>query len=148
LAKVWHTGILIFLVLGSIYLGVATPTKASALRAIGAFLIAGLVYRNMSFQKSLQIIRENMMISVAILLIMGCAKVFGEYLNMVRVPGQVTNFFMGLNLPTLVSDHLPIRPPQTCRESPPGYSAGGGSVLLCGHDLERGRYGLASLAAQ
>ena len=102
LARVWHTGILIFLVLGSIYLGVATPTEASALGAIGAFLIAGLVYGNMNFRRIVQIIRESMMISVAILLIMGCAKIFGDYLNMVRVPEQVTNFFMGLNMPNLV----------------------------------------------
>ena len=102
LARVWHTGILIFLVLGSIYLGVATPTEASALGAIGAFLIAGLVYGNMNFRRIVQIIRESMMISVAILLIMGCAKIFGDYLNMVRVPEHVTNFFMGLNVPNLV----------------------------------------------
>ena len=102
LARVWHTGILIFLVLGSIYLGVATPTEASALGAIGAFLIAGLVYGNMNFRRIVQIIRESMVISVAILLIMGCAKIFGDYLNMVRVPEQVTNFFMGLNVPNLV----------------------------------------------
>jgi tripartite ATP-independent transporter DctM subunit len=102
LAKVWHTGVLIFLVLGSIYLGVATPTEASALGAIGAFLIAGLVYRGMSFKKILQLLREGMMISVAILLIMGCAKIFGDYLNMVRVPEKMTSFFMGLHLPNLV----------------------------------------------
>ena len=101
LARVWHTGILIFLVLGSIYLGVATPTEASALGAIGAFLIAGLVYGNMNYRRVVQIIRESMMISVAILLIMGCAKIFGDYLNMVRVPEMVTNFFMGLNMPNL-----------------------------------------------
>jgi C4-dicarboxylate transporter, DctM subunit len=101
LARVWHTGILIFLVLGSIYLGVATPTEASALGAIGAFLIAGLVYGNMNYRRVVQIIRESMMISVAILLIMGCAKIFGDYLNMVRVPEQVTSFFMGLNLPNI-----------------------------------------------
>jgi C4-dicarboxylate transporter, DctM subunit len=101
LGKVWHTGILIFLVLGSIYLGVATPTEASALGAIGAFVIAGLVYGNMNFHRVAQIIRESMMISVAILLIMGCAKIFGDYLNMVRVPELVTNFFMGLNLPNI-----------------------------------------------
>jgi len=102
LARVWHTGVLIFLVLGSIYLGVATPTEASALGAIGAFLIAGLVYGNMNYRRIVQIIRESMMISVAILLIMGCAKIFGDYLNMVRVPEQVTNFFMGLHMPNLV----------------------------------------------
>jgi C4-dicarboxylate transporter DctM subunit len=101
LAKIWHTGVLIFLVLGSIYLGVATPTEASALGAIGAFLIAGFVYGNMGFKRIVQLIREGMMISVAILLIMGCAKIFGDYLNMVRVPEQVTNFFMNLNLPNL-----------------------------------------------
>jgi tripartite ATP-independent transporter DctM subunit len=101
LGRVWHTGVLIFLVLGSIYLGVATPTEASALGAIGAFLIAGLVYGNMNFRRIVQIIRESMMISVAILLIMGCAKIFGDYLNMVRVPELVTNFFMGLNLPNI-----------------------------------------------
>ena len=102
LAKIWHTGVLIFLVLGSIYLGVATPTEASALGAIGAFLIAGFVYGNMGYRRFLQLLREAMMISVAILLIMGCAKIFGDYLNMVRVPEQVTNFFMGLGLPNLV----------------------------------------------
>jgi tripartite ATP-independent transporter DctM subunit len=102
LAKIWHTGVLIFLVLGSIYLGVATPTEASALGVIGAFLIAGFVYGNMGFRRILQLLREAMMISVAILLIMGCAKIFGDYLNMARAPEQVTKFFMGLGLPNLV----------------------------------------------
>jgi tripartite ATP-independent transporter DctM subunit len=102
LRKVWHTGILIFLVLGSIYLGVATPTEASAVGAAGAFLIAGLVYGNMGFRRVIQILRESMSISVAIMLIICCAKIFGDYLNMVRVPEQLTNFFMALNLPNLV----------------------------------------------
>jgi len=101
LGRIWHTGILIFLVLGSIYLGVATPTEASALGAIGAFVIAGFVYGNMGLRRIVQLLREGMMISVAILLIMGCAKIFGDYLNMVRAPEQVTNFFMGLNLSSL-----------------------------------------------
>ncbi len=101
LGKIWHTGILIFLVLGSIYLGVATPTEASALGAIGAFLIAGFVYGNMGFKRIVQLLREGMMISVAIMLIMGCAKIFGDYLNMVRIPEQMTNFFMSLHLPNL-----------------------------------------------
>jgi tripartite ATP-independent transporter DctM subunit len=102
LGKIWHTGILIFLVLGSIYLGVATPTEASAVGAAGAFLIAGLVYGNMGFRRVIQILRESMSISVAIMLIICCAKIFGDYLNMVRVPEQLTNFFMGLNLPNIV----------------------------------------------
>jgi tripartite ATP-independent transporter DctM subunit len=93
---------LVFLVLGSIYLGVATPTEASAVGAAGAFLIAGLVYGNMNFGRVVQILRESMRISVAIMLIIGCAKIFGDYLNMVRVPENLTNFFMSLNLPNMV----------------------------------------------
>ena len=102
LGRIWHTAILIFLVLGSIYFGVATPTEASAVGAAGAFLIAGLVYRNMNFRRITQLIGESMRISVAIMLIIGCAKIFGDYLNLVRVPEQLTNFFMSLNLPNLV----------------------------------------------
>jgi tripartite ATP-independent transporter DctM subunit len=102
LKRIWHTAILIFLVLGSIYLGVATPTEASAVGAAGAFLIAGVAYRSMDFKKFVQIIREGLWISVAIMLIIGCAKIFGDYLNLVRVPEQLTNFFMSLHLPNIV----------------------------------------------
>jgi tripartite ATP-independent transporter DctM subunit len=101
LAKIWHAAVLIILVLGSIYLGVATPTEASGVGAVGAFLIAGLAYGNMNLRRIFQIIRETMRISVAIMLIIGCAKVFGDYLNLVRVPEQITQFFMSLNLPNI-----------------------------------------------
>jgi C4-dicarboxylate transporter DctM subunit len=39
------TFVLIFLVLGTIYLGVATPTEAAAFGVVGAFLLAGLTGR-------------------------------------------------------------------------------------------------------
>ncbi len=100
-AKVWHAAVLIILVLGSIYLGVATPTEASGVGAVGAFLIAGLAYGNMNLRRIFQIIQESMRISVAIMLIIGCAKIFGDYLNLVRVPEQITQFFMSLNLPNI-----------------------------------------------
>jgi tripartite ATP-independent transporter DctM subunit len=102
LARIWHAAVLIILVLGSIYLGVATPTEASGVGAVGAFLIAGLAYGNMNLRRIFQIIGESMRISVAIMLIIGCAKIFGDYLNLVRVPEQITQFFMSLNLPYLV----------------------------------------------
>lgn len=102
LRRVWPTAVLIFLVLGSIYLGVATPTEASALGAAGAFLVAGLVYRNMPLQRIVQIIRESLRISVAIMLIIGCAKIFGDYLNLVRLPEGLTNLLIALNLHPMV----------------------------------------------
>jgi len=98
LLKVWHVAVLIFLVLGSIYLGVATPTEASAVGAAGAFLVATVVYR-MTPRLLFQILLESMRISVAILIIMGSAKIFGDYLNMVRIPQELSQLMLGWNLP-------------------------------------------------
>lgn len=98
LRRVWPTGLLIVIVLGSIYLGVATPTEASALGAAGAFLVVVLVYRQLTFRRAIQIVRESLRISVAIMLIIGCAKIFGDYLNMVRLPEALTNALLGLHL--------------------------------------------------
>lgn len=101
LRTVWPTAILIFLVLGSIYLGVATPTEASALGAAGAFLVVGMVYRDLTLQRAIQIVRESLRVSVAIMLIIGCAKIFGDYLNMVRLPEALTNALLAFNLPPM-----------------------------------------------
>lgn len=102
LRKVWPTAVLIFLVLGSIYLGVATPTEASALGAAGAFVIVGVVYRDLSVRRVMQIVRESMRISAAIMLIISCAKIFGDYLNMVRLPEALTNALLAFNPPPMV----------------------------------------------
>jgi len=102
LAKVWHTGILILLVLGSIYAGIATPTEASAIGTVGAFTIAGLAYRNINLHQTLQILKESMRISVAIMVIIGCAMIFGSYLNMIRVPEMLSNFLIDLHLHRMV----------------------------------------------
>lgn len=99
LARIWHVGLLMIIVLGSLYAGVATPTEAAALGAAGAFLVAGSFYHAINFRTILQIIRECLSISVAIMIIMGCAKVFGDYLNMVRIPEQLSAYLLGLHLP-------------------------------------------------
>ncbi|MCU0592005.1 MAG: TRAP transporter large permease subunit [Desulfobacterales bacterium] len=102
LAKVWHTLILILLVLGSIYAGIATPTEASAIGTVGAFVVAAIAYRDIDLRRSFQILKESMRISVAIMVIIGCAMIFGSYLNMVRLPEMLSNFLIELNLHRMV----------------------------------------------
>ncbi len=102
LAKIWHALVLILLVLGSIYTGIATPTEASAVGVAGAFIIAGGVYRILDRKTTMAIIKDSLKISCAILMIMGAAKVFGDYLNMVRVPQALSEYLLGLNLPNSV----------------------------------------------
>ena len=102
LKNIWHAVLLILLVLGSIYSGVATPTEASAVGAAGAFIIAGVAYRILTVKVFFQILKESLRVSAAILIIMACAKIFGDFLNMVRVPQMLSQYLLGLNLPNFV----------------------------------------------
>ena len=101
LQRIWHAVILILLVLGSIYTGIATPTEASAVGAAGAFLIAGLVYRILTLKTFFEILKESLRVSAAILIIMACAKIFGDFLNIVRVPQYLTDLLLGLDIPNV-----------------------------------------------
>jgi tripartite ATP-independent transporter DctM subunit len=102
LKQIWHACVLIVLVLGAIYSGVATPTEASAVGAAGAFLIAGIAYRILTVKSTWQILKESLRVSAAILIIMGCAKIFGDFLNIVRVPQMLSEFLLGLQVPAIV----------------------------------------------
>ena len=93
---------MIILVLGSIYTGIATPTEASAVGVAGAFIIAGVVYRMLDVRSTIDILKDSLKISCAILMIMGSAKIFGDFLNMVRVPQQLSEYLLGLDLPNAV----------------------------------------------
>ncbi|WP_111412480.1 TRAP transporter large permease [Billgrantia lactosivorans] len=99
LGQIWHAALLVLAVLGSIYTGFATPSEAAGVGALGAFLIAAVVFRSLSWARLLQILGTTARISGAILLIMGCAKIFGDYLNMVRVPQLLTETLTNSGLP-------------------------------------------------
>ncbi|WP_104201944.1 TRAP transporter large permease [Billgrantia saliphila] len=100
LGQIWHAALLVLAVLGSIYTGFATPSEAAGVGALGAFFIATVVFRSLTWAKLVQILGTTARISGAILLIMGCAKIFGDYLNMVRVPQLLTETLTTSGLPT------------------------------------------------
>jgi tripartite ATP-independent transporter DctM subunit len=102
LGRIWHAILLIALVLGSIYSGVATPTEASAVGAAGSILIAAFVYRVLNWAVFSSIIKDSLRVSAAILLITACAKIFGDFLNMVRVPQMLSSYLLGLDVPSIV----------------------------------------------
>ena len=70
--------------------------------AAGAFLIAGGVYRMLDRKTTLAILKDSLRVSAAILLIMASAKIFGDFLNMVRVPQHLSEYMLGLDVPPLV----------------------------------------------
>ncbi|SDK99623.1 TRAP transporter, DctM subunit [Modicisalibacter muralis] len=99
LANIWHAALLVLAVLGSIYTGLATPSEAASIGAIGALLIATLVFRSLSWSKLFGILGSTARISGVILLIIGCAKIFGDYLNLMRVPQLLTEMLTASALP-------------------------------------------------
>ena len=99
LGGIWHAMLLVLIVLGSIYSGIATPSEAAAFGAAGAFLIAALIFRCLDWARTVAILRSSVKVSGAILLIMGTAKIFGDYLNLVRVPETVSAALTATNLP-------------------------------------------------
>ncbi|TRW95302.1 TRAP transporter large permease [Paracoccus sp. M683] len=99
LGGLWHAGLLILIVLGVIYSGVATPSEAAAFGALGALALAGLVFRSLTWAKLWGIIASSARISGAILLIMGCARIFGDYLNLIRLPDAISQALTQTDLP-------------------------------------------------
>ena len=99
LAGVWQALLLVVVVLGAIYTGIATPSEAAAFGAVGAFLIAGLIYRVLDWATISRILWGSVRVSGTILLIIGCARIFGDYLNLVRLPENLSAALTATELP-------------------------------------------------
>jgi len=98
MGDIWHALLLVIIVLGSIYLGIATPSEAAAFGAAGAFFIA-LWFGHRNLTSIGKILAESARVSGAILLIMGCAKIFGDYLNLIQVPQTFAASLVDSGLP-------------------------------------------------
>ena len=91
----WPIVVLIFLVLGTIYLGVATPTESASLGALGAVIFCAL-YRRLTwetFKKSA--VGAIKITSWALLIVIG-AQVLSRGLSFLRVPAQLANWVASL----------------------------------------------------
>jgi TRAP-type mannitol/chloroaromatic compound transport system permease large subunit len=99
---------LIFLVLGTIFLGIATPTEGGAMGAAGAVLIA-LAKRRLTFELTRQAVDSTAKLSAFVLFILIGARVFSltfygvnghlwvEHL-LVSLPGGATGFLIVVNI--------------------------------------------------
>lgn len=98
---IWSVIVLIFLVIGTIYLGVATPTEAAAIGAAGAFLIA-MAYRELSFRGFFEILRSTAVTSGMILLILAAALLFGYIMTRLMMPQKLVALISASSQPEWV----------------------------------------------
>ncbi|MFH1911007.1 MAG: TRAP transporter large permease subunit [Pseudomonadota bacterium] len=90
--KVWPGLLLIFTVLGTIYLGVATPTQAAAIGFLASLFIAHFVYRSLNRRTFVNVARSTMLTTGMILIIFVSAMFFGYVLTLLKLPDHIMEF--------------------------------------------------------
>jgi tripartite ATP-independent transporter DctM subunit len=103
LLRVWPALVLIIAVLGSIYLGLATPTQSAAIGFLVSMILARFVYKKMDWTIFRNIVRSSMLTSGMILLIFICAMFFGYVLTFLRVPQYIMEFIASSGWPNWLS---------------------------------------------
>jgi C4-dicarboxylate transporter, DctM subunit len=93
--------ILFVLVTGSIYFGVASPTEAAALGAVGA-LVVGMAWGELDLAGIRAALRETLGATAMILLIILSAHLFGYVLALSRVTGGLVDAISAIPAPPVV----------------------------------------------
>ncbi|MDT8325916.1 MAG: TRAP transporter large permease [Roseovarius sp.] len=81
---------LAMLIIGGIYSGAFTPTEAAAIGFTAALFVTVVVLRSLSWKGFREAVFESMITTVAILLIVAGAKVFGKAITLYRIPQDIS----------------------------------------------------------
>ncbi|MGE0314339.1 MAG: TRAP transporter large permease [Lautropia sp.] len=90
------------IIFGGILGGVFSPTEAAAVAVAYAFVVAALLYREISLAAMYRILVQTATISGAIGLVLGAAAAFATLLALDGIPGQVADWVIGLSRNPLV----------------------------------------------
>jgi tripartite ATP-independent transporter DctM subunit len=101
LAKIWPFLLVMVFVLGTIYLGVATPTEAAAIGGTSAVVIA-MAYRILTLKLLLDSAIATLRTTCMLLLIFICAKILVMSLGYYDVPDLLSNLFLGMASPFMI----------------------------------------------
>ena len=96
-AYVLPLGIIIFLVIGVIYLGVATPSEAAALGAIGCFILAA-AYGKLNWKHVNKSVSGTIRVTVMMFMIFMGSSAFAQILAYTGATRGLLEVVMGLNL--------------------------------------------------
>ncbi|MCX5805188.1 MAG: TRAP transporter large permease subunit [Proteobacteria bacterium] len=94
-------GLIIFMVIGFIFLGVATPTEAAATGTLGSFILA-LVYRRLTWETMKKSVMGTVKITVMIFMIIIVSSTYGEILAFTGAAAGMTNFITNIAVSPIV----------------------------------------------
>jgi tripartite ATP-independent transporter DctM subunit len=94
-------GLIIFMVLGFIFLGVTTPTEAAATGTLGSFILA-LLYRRLNWEILKKSAMGTVKVTAMIFMIIIVSSTYGEILAFTGAAAGLTSFISNLSLPPLL----------------------------------------------
>jgi tripartite ATP-independent transporter DctM subunit len=94
-------GFIIFMVIGLIFLGVATPTEAAATGTLGSFILA-LIYRRLNWEILKKSVMGTVKVTVMIFMIIIVSSTYGEILAFTGAAAGMTSFITSLTIPPIV----------------------------------------------
>lgn len=93
--------VIIAATLGSILAGLATPTEAAGMGALGAFLLS-VVYRRLTWEHFSAAMLQTLQTSSMVLFLIAAANFFGSVFSVLGTPFLISDTLIGLGLPTTV----------------------------------------------
>jgi tripartite ATP-independent transporter DctM subunit len=89
-------------VVGAVVFGIATPTESAGLGVLYAFIVGAFVIRDLKFKAIPPLMRDAILTSANVMVIIALSKLYIWILALERVPQTVALFISGLDLPTFV----------------------------------------------
>jgi tripartite ATP-independent transporter DctM subunit len=99
LVGIWGMIVLILIVMGSMYTGLATPTEAAGVGAIGALVMA---LPRLTFKDFWLAMMETARTTALIFAIVSGVLIYVHFLGFTGMPAAVSNWIVQLSLPTIV----------------------------------------------
>jgi C4-dicarboxylate transporter DctM subunit len=92
--------LMIPLILGGIYVGWFTPTEAAGIGVVYAFVLTTFFKRTMTWQRFIDAVRDSVVTSCMILMLIAGAAVFGNTLSLLRIPQDFAMWLEGMQMTT------------------------------------------------
>ncbi|MCG8526713.1 MAG: TRAP transporter large permease [Opitutales bacterium] len=89
--------LLVGVVLGGIMGGVFTPTEASAIAVVWAFLLSFVVYRELKFSDLKPILYRAVKTTAVVLLLVASSRAMSQFLTVEQIPQQFSSFLIGIS---------------------------------------------------